>query len=108
MLLMNDPSAGRANSSTPRPGDTLSADFTRKTATASHSMSQVRPASHCMGQTEPPLAHELRQAVAELQEKNAAMERQIKELRGAVVALMEPDMPRVLRTPGGIIVLDKK
>ena len=105
---MNDPSAVTPTRPLRAQEDTLSADFTRKTATASHSMSQVRPASHCMGQTEPPLAHELRQAVAELQEKNAAMERQIKELRGAVVALMEPDMPRVLRTPGGIIVLDKK
>ena len=61
-----------------------------------------------MSQGVPPLVRELRQAVAELQEKNAAQERQIKELRDAVVALMEPGMPRILRTSEGIIVLDKK
>ena len=60
-----------------------------------------------MSQTEPSLVRELRKVIAELQEKVAAQERQIEELRGAIVALMEPDMPRVLRTPGGIIVLDK-
>jgi ABC-type transporter Mla subunit MlaD len=78
--------------------DTLSANFTRTTATASHSMSQA----------EPPLVRELRQIIAELQRENATYERQIKELRGAIVALMEPGMPRILRTPGGIMVLDKK
>jgi hypothetical protein len=60
------------------------------------------------GRSEPSLVRELRQAIAELQEKNAAQERQIRELCGAVVALMEPDMPRNLRTPGGIMVLNKK
>jgi hypothetical protein len=78
--------------------DALSADFTRATASGSRGMSRG----------EPPLVRELRQAVAELQGQNVAYERQIKELRGAVVALMEPDMPRILRTPGGIMVLDKK
>ena len=78
--------------------DTLSANFTRTTATASRSMSQV----------EPPLVRELRQIIAELQRENAAYECQIKELRGAIVALMEPGMPRILRTPGGIMVLNKK
>ena len=58
--------------------------------------------------SEPPLVRELRVAIAALQEKTAAQARQIEELRGAVVALMEPGTPRVLRTPGGIIVLDKK
>ena len=71
-------------------------------------MSQDELESRGMSQGVPPLVRELRQAVAELQEKNAAQERQIKELRGAIVALMEPDMPRILRTPGGIMVLDKK
>jgi hypothetical protein len=61
-----------------------------------------------MRQVEPPIVSELRQVNAELQEKVAAKERQIDELRGAVVALMELNMPRILRTPGGIIVLDKK
>lgn len=61
-----------------------------------------------MSQVALSLVHELRQAVAELQKQNASLERQIKELRGAVVALMEPDMPRILRTPGGIMVLSKK
>jgi len=60
-----------------------------------------------MSQTEPSLVRELRKVIAELQEKVAAQERQIDELRSAIVALLEPDMPRVLRTPGGIIVLDK-
>jgi len=57
---------------------------------------------------EQPIVRELRQAIAELREKTAVQARQIGELRGAVLALMEPDMPRVLRTPGGIMVLDKK
>ena len=63
--------------------------------------------SHSMNQIEPSLVRELRKVLTELQERVAAQERQIDELRGAIVALMEPDMPRVLRTPGGIIVLDK-
>lgn len=61
-----------------------------------------------MSQVEPPLVRELRQIIAELQRENAAYECQIKELRGAIVALMEPGMPRILRTPGGIMVLNKK
>jgi hypothetical protein len=60
-----------------------------------------------MSQVEPPLVRELRKVLAESQEKVAAQERQIAELRSAIVALLEPDMPRVLRTPGGIIVLEK-
>jgi hypothetical protein len=60
-----------------------------------------------MSQVEPSLVRELRKVLAESQEKIAAQERQIAELRSAIVALLEPDMPRVLRTPGGIIVLDK-
>jgi hypothetical protein len=61
-----------------------------------------------MRQAEPPIVRELRQVIAELQGKVVAHERQIEELRSAVVALMEANMPRVLRTPGGIMVLDKK
>ena len=61
-----------------------------------------------MGPVEPPLVRELRKVVAELRKAIVAQERHIEELRGAVVALMEPDMPRILRTPGGIMVLDKK
>ena len=60
-----------------------------------------------MSQVESPLVRELRKVLAESQEKVAAQERHIEELRSAIVALLEPDMPRVLRTPGGIIVLDK-
>lgn len=60
-----------------------------------------------MSQIEPPVVRELRKVIAELKGKVAAQERQIDELRSAIVALMEPDMPRILRTPGGIIVLDK-
>lgn len=54
-----------------------------------------------------PLMAELRSVIAELQRRIADVERQNGELRGAVVALMEPDMPRVLRTAGGLIILDK-
>jgi hypothetical protein len=61
-----------------------------------------------MKHIEPPIVRELRQVIAKVQAKCAALERQIEELRGAVVALMEPNMPRILRTPGGIMVLDKK
>jgi hypothetical protein len=61
-----------------------------------------------MSQLEPPLVRELRQVVTELRERSVSQERHIEELRGAVMALMEPNMPRVLRTPGGIMVLDKK
>jgi hypothetical protein len=61
-----------------------------------------------MGHGEAPLIRELRKVIAELRERNSIQERHIEELRGAVVALMEPGMPRILRTPGGIMVLDKK
>ena len=61
-----------------------------------------------MRNNEPPIVRELRQAIAKVQAKCAVLERQIEELRGAVVALMEPNMPRILRTPGGIMVLDQK
>ena len=64
--------------------------------------------SRNMGHSEASLVRELRKAIAELRVKNVAQERQIEELRDAVVALMEPGMPRILRTPGGIMVLDKK
>ena len=101
MLLMNNRSAVARIRPLHAQEDTLSANFTLTTATASHSMSRQRFVA-------PPLVRELRQVVAELQEKNAAQERQIKELRGAIVALMEPDMRRILRTPGGIMVLDRK
>ena len=56
-----------------------------------------------MSQLEPPLIRELRQVVTELRERSVAQER-----HSAVVALMEPNIRRVLRTPGGIMVLDKK
>ena len=78
--------------------DALSTNLTRTTV----------PGSHGMSQREPPLVRELRRVVAELQGKCSAQDRYIGELRAAVVALMEPDMPRILRTPGGIMVLDKK
>ena len=61
-----------------------------------------------MGHGEAPLVRELRKAIAELQKRCVIQERYIEELRGAVVALMESDMPRILRTPGGIMVLDKR
>jgi hypothetical protein len=61
-----------------------------------------------MGHSEASLVRELRNVIAGLREKCDVQERQIEELRDAVVALMEPDMPRILRTPGGITVLDKK
>jgi hypothetical protein len=61
-----------------------------------------------MGHSEASLVRELRNVIAGLREKCDVQERQIEELRDAVVALMEPDMPRILRTPGGIMVLDKK
>lgn len=54
-----------------------------------------------------PLVTELRAVIAELQHRLAAMERYNSELRSAVIALMEPDTPRILRTLGGIIVLDQ-
>jgi hypothetical protein len=64
--------------------------------------------SRNMGHSEASLVRELRNVIAGLREKCDVQERQIEELRDAVVALMEPDMPRILRTPGGIMVLDKK
>jgi hypothetical protein len=41
-----------------------------------------------------------------LERQNIDLQRQVTELRAAVAALMEPDMPRILRTPRGIMVLD--
>jgi hypothetical protein len=61
-----------------------------------------------MGHSESHLVHELRKVIAELREKCDVQERQIEELRDAVAALMEQDMPRILCTRGGIMVLDKK
>lgn len=93
---MNDWTAAMPNRP-PCPQDgLLSADFTPPPVVGSQHTSQAEPA----------LLRELRQVIAELQTENAGYERQIKELRGAIVALMEPDMPRILRTPGGIMVLD--
>jgi hypothetical protein len=60
-----------------------------------------------MGDSQASLVRELRKVIAELREKSTIQERQIEELRGAIVALMEPDMPRILRTRSGIMVLDK-
>ena len=59
-----------------------------------------------MGDREASLVRELRKVIAELQERIIIQDRHIEELRGAVVALMEPDMPRILRTRAGIMVLD--
>jgi hypothetical protein len=59
--------------------------------------------------TAPPetaLVRELRARIHELELQNTDLKRQVTELRAAVSALMEPDMPRILRTPGGIMVLD--
>jgi hypothetical protein len=50
---------------------------------------------------------ELRAHIHELELQNADLKRQVAELRTAVAALMEPDMPRILRTPRGVMVLDK-
>lgn len=55
---------------------------------------------------ESPLERELRGVIAELQHTIAGQRREITELRSAIVALLEPDTPRILRTPGGIMVLD--
>jgi hypothetical protein len=52
------------------------------------------------------LVRELRAHIHELELQNTDLKRQVAELRTAVVALMEPDMPRILRTPGGVMVLD--
>jgi len=68
---------------------------------------QPSTSSVSMSQTEPPLVRELREVIKGLQDKSAAQARQIEELRTTVLALMEPDMPRILRTPGGIMRLDK-
>jgi hypothetical protein len=56
--------------------------------------------------SEPSLVRELRVRIHELELQNTDLKRQVAELRTAVVALMEPDMPRILRTPGGVMVLD--
>jgi len=55
---------------------------------------------------EPALVRELRDRINELERQNTDLTQQVAELRTAVVALMEPDMPRILRTPGGVMVLD--
>ena len=56
--------------------------------------------------SETALVRELRDRIHEFELQNADLKRQVTELRAAVVALMEPEMPRILRTPGGIMVLD--
>ena len=52
------------------------------------------------------MVRELRARIHELELQNTDLKRQVAELRTAVAALMEPDMPRILRTPRGIMVLD--
>jgi hypothetical protein len=58
-------------------------------------------------QSETALVREFRARIHELELQNTDLQRQVEELRTAVVALMEPDMPRILRTPGGVMVLDR-
>jgi hypothetical protein len=53
------------------------------------------------------LVRELRARTQELELQNTDLKRQVAELRAAVSALMEPDMPRILLTPGGVMVLDE-
>jgi hypothetical protein len=57
---------------------------------------------------DPPIIRELRTTVHILQKENRDLRQQNEELRGAVIALMEAGMPRILRTPGGVMVLEKK
>ena len=54
------------------------------------------------------LVRELHAHIHELELQNTNLKRQVAELRAAVAALMEPDMPRILRTPGGVMVLDAR
>ncbi|HTI78922.1 MAG TPA: hypothetical protein VL614_00575 [Acetobacteraceae bacterium] len=49
----------------------------------------------------------LREEVATLKAENQAQARQIEELRGAVAALLEPEMPRVLLGKTGVMIMDK-
>jgi hypothetical protein len=48
-----------------------------------------------------------RERIQELERENADLKRQIEELRGAIVALMEPEMPRVLLAKTGIMIMDE-
>jgi hypothetical protein len=57
--------------------------------------------------SETALVRELRAHIYEMELQNTDLKRQVAELRAAVSALMEPDMPRILRTPGGVMVLDE-
>jgi hypothetical protein len=57
--------------------------------------------------SETALVRELRARIHELDLQNTDLKRQVAELRAAVAALMEPNMPRILRTPGGVMVLDE-
>jgi hypothetical protein len=59
--------------------------------------------------TAPPenaLVRELRARLNELEHQNIDLKWQVTELRAAGSAPLEPDMPRILRNPGGIMVLD--
>jgi hypothetical protein len=46
-------------------------------------------------------------AATQLKRENADLLRQNMELREAIVALMEPEMPRVLLGRTGVIIMDK-
>ena len=46
-------------------------------------------------------------AATQLRRENADLLRQNMELREAIVALMEPEMPRVLLGRTGVIIMDK-
>lgn len=61
-----------------------------------------------MSREETPLVRELRGHIREMEHQLADLKRQNAELREAVVALMEPGMPRILLARTGIMVMDKE
>lgn len=53
------------------------------------------------------MSEELQDRLAELERTVADLRRHNAELRMAIVALMEPGMPRVLIGPGSVMIMDQ-
>jgi len=53
------------------------------------------------------MGEELQDRLAELERTVADLRRHNAELREAIVALMEPNMPRVLIGPGSVMIMDR-
>ena len=55
-----------------------------------------------------PLVHELRERIHSLERESIAKQRLVEELREAIAALLEPGMPRIVRSQDGVTIMDAR